>query len=106
MSFRYPTERGRVAPAESPTLRQRVAALRHIPPFVRMVWRTHRGLTLAMAALRLARAGVPVAVLWVGKLIIDAVVEARGGTLDSGHLWRLVALEVALALAGETLARA
>jgi ATP-binding cassette subfamily B protein len=71
-----------------------------------MVWRTHRGLTLAMAALRLVRAFVPVAVLWVGKLIIDAVVEARGGALDSGRLWRLVALEVALALAGEALARA
>ncbi len=58
-----------------------------------------------MIILRLARAFVPVAVLWVGKLIIDAVVAARGGTLDSGLLWRLVALEVALALAGELLAR-
>ncbi|MET0624427.1 MAG: ABC transporter ATP-binding protein [Pyrinomonadaceae bacterium] len=106
MSFRHPTAPGRAAPVESPTLRQRIAALRHVPPFVRMVWRTHRGLTLAMVALRLLRAGVPVALLWVGKLIIDVVVEARAGTLDSGRLWRLVALEVALALAGETLARA
>ena len=107
MSFRYTGVGGRpIPPPESPTIRQRVAALRYIPPFVRMVWRTHRGLTLAMAALRLFRACVPVAVLWVGKLIIDAVVAARGGTLDTGQLWRLVALEVALALAGETLARA
>jgi ATP-binding cassette subfamily B protein len=83
-----------------------VAALRHVPAFVRLVWRTHRGLTLAMAALRLARAGVPVAVLWVGKLIIDSVVAARGGAFETGRLWRLVALEVALGLAGEALARA
>jgi len=58
-----------------------------------------------MIVLRLARAFVPVAVLWVGKLIIDAVVAARGGTLDSRLLWRLVAIEIALALIGEILAR-
>ncbi len=59
-----------------------------------------------MVALRLARAGVPVAVLWVGKLIIDAVVAARGGALDTAYLWRLVGIEIALALAGEILSRA
>ncbi|HEX7955832.1 MAG TPA: hypothetical protein VF508_02760, partial [Pyrinomonadaceae bacterium] len=91
---------------ETPTLRQGLAVLRQVPPFVKLVWRTHRGLTLAMAALRLARAFVPVAVLWVGKLIIDAVVAARGGAYDAPRLWRLVALEVALALAVEALARA
>ncbi|HEX5708960.1 MAG TPA: ABC transporter ATP-binding protein [Pyrinomonadaceae bacterium] len=89
----------------SPTLRERVAVLRNVPPFVRLVWRTHRGLTVAMVLLRLVRAFVPVAVLWVGKLIIDAVVAARGGELDTRQLWRLVALEIALAFAGETLAR-
>lgn len=91
---------------ESPTLRQRLAVLRNVPPFVRLVWQTHRGLTATMVALRLVRAFVPVAVLWVGKLIIDAVVAARGGATDTRHLWRLVALELALALLGETLARA
>jgi ATP-binding cassette subfamily B protein len=58
-----------------------------------------------MIALRLTRAFVPVAVLWVGKLIIDAVVATRGGALDTRQLWRLVALEMALALAGEMLSR-
>ena len=92
-------------PVESPTLRQRAAALRYLPPFVRMVWQTHRGFTLSMAALRLARAFVPVAVLWVGKLIVDAVVAARSGSYDPARLWRLVAMEILLALAGETLSR-
>jgi ATP-binding cassette, subfamily B, bacterial len=90
---------------ESPTLRERVIVMRNVPPFVRLVWQTHRGLTTAMIALRLARAFVPVAVLWVGKLIIDAVVAARGGTVDTRQLWRLVALEIAFALVGETLSR-
>jgi ATP-binding cassette, subfamily B, bacterial len=91
---------------ETPTLRQRAAVLRNVPPFVRLVWQTHRGLTTSMVALRLVRAFVPVAVLWVGKLIIDAVVAERGGASDLPRLWRLVALEVALALLGETLSRA
>jgi ATP-binding cassette, subfamily B, bacterial len=90
---------------ESPTLRERIAVLRNVPPFVRLIWQTHRGLTVAMVALRLVRAFVPVAVLLVGKLIIDAVVAARGGTLDTRQLWQLVAIEIALAFVGETLAR-
>jgi ATP-binding cassette subfamily B protein len=90
---------------ERPSIRQRVAALRYIPPFVRLVWETHRGYTVSMMALRLLRAFVPVAVLWVGKLIIDAVVAARAGEYDAARLWRLVALEIALALAGEVLSR-
>lgn len=91
--------------AESPTLRERIVVLRHIPPFVKLVWQTHRGLTIAMILLRLGRGFVPVAVLWVGKLIIDAVVAARGGNFDSKQLWWLVALEIALAFLGEVLAR-
>jgi len=79
--------------------------LRNVPPFVRLIWQTNRRLTAAMVALRLARAFVPVAVLWVGKLIIDSVVAARGGTLDVSQLWRLVGIEIALALAGEMLSR-
>ena len=90
---------------ESPTLRERIRVLRNVPPFVKLIWQTHRGLTLSMIALRLSRAFIPVAVLWIGKLIIDAVVAARGGALDTSRLWRLVAIEIVLALAGETLSR-
>lgn len=79
--------------------------LRNVPPFVKLIWQTHRGFTLAMVLLRFARAFVPLALLWVGKLIIDTVVAARGGALDSNYLWRLVALEIALALLGEVLSR-
>ena len=58
-----------------------------------------------MIVLRIARGFVPVAVLWIGKLIIDAVVAARGGNFDSKHLWQLVGLEIGLAFVGEVLAR-
>jgi ATP-binding cassette, subfamily B, bacterial len=88
-------------------VRQRIAALRYVPPFVKLVWQTHRGMTAGMVALRLVRAFVPVAVLWVGKLIVDEVVSLRDAEgADLSRLWRLVALEIALALVGEALARA
>ncbi len=95
------------------TWRERVRALRYVPPLVKLVWQTHRAYTLTMVALRLARAFVPLATLWVGKLIIDAVVGARGNAdaintsfYGLRHLWQLVGLEIGIVLAGEWLARA
>jgi ATP-binding cassette, subfamily B, bacterial len=88
-------------------MRARLEALRYLPQLVRLVWQTHRGLTVAMVVLRLARAFVPVATLWAAKLIIDEVVlltQQPGGPLDD--LWRVVALELAIVVAGELLARA
>ncbi len=89
-----------------PTWHERIEAFRYIPPFLRLVWQTHRGYTVTMVVLRLARAFVPVATLWVGKLIIDAVVALRAGAPDLSRLWQLVALEAAVVVAGEILARA
>jgi ATP-binding cassette subfamily B protein len=90
---------------ERPTVRQQVEALRYVPPLLKMVWETHPGYTLTMAALRLLRSAVPVATLWVGKLILDTIVGMREGTPDLPHLWRLIGLEVAIVLVGEALAR-
>jgi ATP-binding cassette subfamily B protein len=91
---------------ERPTLQERFAALRYVPPLIRLVWETHRGYTAEMAVLRLMRAAIPVATLWVGKLIIDAVVASRDGSGDTSRLWKLIALEIAIVTAGDVLARA
>jgi len=91
---------------EAPTWRARLEALRYIPQFIRLMWQTHRGYTTAMVGLRLCRAFTPLATLWVGKLIIDAVVALREGPADLSRLWPLVALELAIVLVGEVLARA
>src|SRR5688500_20204445 len=58
-----------------------------------------------MIALRLVRAFIPTAILWLGKLIIDEVVAARASALTTPYLWKLVVLEIVLAFAGETLSR-
>jgi ATP-binding cassette subfamily B protein len=89
------------------SMRERLAALRYLPQLVRLVWQTHRGFTASMIILRLARAFVPVATLWVAKLIIDQVVlitRTPGTPLTT--LWRIVALELGIVVAGELLARA
>ncbi len=85
---------------------ERLAALRAVPQSLRLAWQTHRGYASATVVLRLLRASVPVAALWVGKLIIDTVVAARLGPADHARLWTLLALEVLIAVAGEALGKA
>jgi len=109
--------RGRHEPAPPRSLRERFAALRNLPPFVASVWRTSPPLCLATVALRLLRALLPVSTLYVGKLIIDAVVRLlAGGSAHAGpsswlddpaldRLWALLALEFALAVAADLLGR-
>ena len=85
--------------------RERLAALRYIPPLARLIWQTHAGYTSAMMLLRVLRAFVPVATFWVGKLILDTVIAVRDGQAELSELWRYVAIEVAIVVAGEILAR-
>src|SRR5688500_5771249 len=106
MSHPFIRTRGQRA-GEAATWRERLAALRYIPPLIKLVWQTHRGYTLTMALARLCRAFLPVATLWIGKLIIDEVVATRGAAaVNSERLWKLIALEIAIVLIGEALARA
>ena len=56
--------------------RERLQALRHLPKLLRMVWETNPGYVVGILLLRIARSVVPLAVLWVGKLIVDEVVHA------------------------------
>ena len=89
---------------------ERLQALKYVPPLLKLVYETHRGYTAAILVLRVVRSLVPLAVLWIGKLIIDGViaavrVRAGGGVIDWWHLGGLVALELGIAVAGEGLAR-
>ncbi|PYP08362.1 MAG: ABC transporter ATP-binding protein [Gemmatimonadetes bacterium] len=98
------------SPDAPPTWGERLAALRHVPPLVRLVFQTHRGYAAAILVLRAIRSLVPVAVLWVGKLIIDGVIAGvaavhAGRSPDWPHLAVLVGLELGIAVVGEGLAR-
>lgn len=91
--------------------------MRNVPPFLRMIWKTSPGLTLLSLGLRLIRSLLPLAMLYVGKLIIDEAVRLAGlpGTfppleqaISSGllsPLLGLLALELGLAVAADLLGR-
>jgi len=102
MGARHPSRKD----APPPTWRDRLRALGYVPALVRLVWDTHRGYTLAMMALRLVRGLVPIASLWVAKLIIDAVILAREVGGDWRSVLHLVLLEVGIVVTGELLSRA
>jgi ATP-binding cassette subfamily B protein len=107
----------RVVHSERRSLRERFGALRNVPPFLRLVWQTSPWMMSAQSMLRFIRALLPVATLYVGKLIIDEVVlltqtphPADGlrtwfanGWLDR-ILW-LLAIEFALAVLSDVLGR-
>jgi ATP-binding cassette subfamily B protein len=90
-----------------PSLKERFKALRNLPPLFRMIWTTSPAMTVASLMLRFIRAAVPLATLYVGKLIIDEVV--RLSRLESGrdltYLWTLVAAELGIVLLSDVLSR-
>jgi ATP-binding cassette subfamily B protein len=89
------------------TLKDRLTALRNLPAFFKLVWQTSPSLTVVNGTLRIARSAMPVALLYVGKLIIDQVILLSHSHGASTHyLWQLVATEFALAIATDALSRA
>ena len=96
----------RNAPPPRHTWRERVGALKNLPPFMRLVWDTSPSLTIAQAALRLVRALIPVVVLYVGKLIIDEVVALASGPHQfNDRIIQLIAIEFGLAIVSDIISR-
>jgi len=86
---------------------ERFRALKNIPPVLRLVWNSSPWLTVAGTGLRVMSALIPVAMLWVSKIIIDIVVA---GLRSPGHIpeqiWLLLGLEFLLAGLGTISGRA
>ena len=111
------TGRARRAAADL-TFRERLGALRHLPPFFRLVWETSPALFLTDVGLRVVRALIPVTALWVGKLVVDNVVRLAtesyavtdvGQWMDTGPgvaIVGLLLIELALAVLSDALGRA
>ena len=88
------------------TWRERFQALRNVPPLLRMVWQTSPWLTVATLVLRCVSALFPLATLWIAKLIVDLVVKAiRHQAIDRSAIWKLLILELLLAVASDLLGR-
>ncbi|WP_375409649.1 ABC transporter ATP-binding protein [uncultured Methylobacterium sp.] len=95
---------------------ERLGALRHLPALFRLVHAASPRLLEASLALRLVRAGLPVLILYVAKLILDGIVaeHARprpdgweGWFSDPQRRWlaTLVAIEFGLAVLSDLLGR-
>ena len=104
-------------PQNQLNMRQRFGAMRNVPPFLREIWGTSKPLTIAAIGLRLIRAFLPVATLYVGKLIIDEAIHLialdvpdrlrqawESGQLE--HLILLLGIEFGLAIGSDLLGRA
>src|SRR5215212_7614912 len=87
--------RGRGTPPPDASWRERLQALRHLPKLLRMVWESEPRYVLGILVLRVARSAVPLAILWIGKLIVDEVVHAitvsnAGGAVSWSRLAMLL----------------
>ncbi len=96
-----------------PAISQQFQSLRNVPRFFRMIWAVSPKMTLWNVLLRLVQAALPLALLYVGKEIIDEVVRFSGGQAQGpmywglpGALWFWVGLECGLAVFSSLIGRA
>src|SRR4051812_13420016 len=97
---------GRPPGASRPALKERIAALRYVPRLISLVWETQPVYATTMLVLRIVQSVVPLATLWIAKLVIDEVLHLARSGGSSHHLWMLVATELSVAFGGDLLARA
>ncbi|PWS33073.1 ABC transporter ATP-binding protein [Pedobacter paludis] len=94
-------------PVENITFKERLSSLRNLPSLFKLVWQSSPSKTIISFSLRILRSAMPVALLYVGKLIIDEVVvlstSATGGNMH--RLWELVGLQFFLAIMNDALSR-
>lgn len=94
-------------------LLKQFSSLRNVPRFFGMIWQVSPRLTVLNGLLRLFQAAIPVAMLYVGKLIIDLIIGISSGqepvpgafALWREQLWVWVGVEFALAIASGLLSR-
>ena len=76
-------------PEGSPSWRQRFGTLKSLKPLLVMIWNVSPPLVMFSILTRLVRALVPMATLYVGKLLIDAVVHSTRDRVRSVLCLRL-----------------
>ena len=86
--------------------KERIHALRNIPPLLRIVWDSGRGVVCGGALSRLFAAVLPLSMLAVSKRILDGVQAHFAGRPLPAGFWYLVAAEFALAVLGSLIGRA
>ena len=87
--------------------RDRLGALKNVPPVLRIVWESGPWVVVAGLICRVGVALVPVSTAAVTGYIIGAVADIFWSkrTAQESHLWWLAGIEFALTIAGNTLGR-
>jgi ATP-binding cassette, subfamily B, bacterial len=100
-----PPPNGMSNSSESLSFKDNILALRNIPKFFKLVWYTHPTLAFSNIILRFFKAGLPLATLYVAKLIVDNVIFLMNQPqpLDLSALWNLVIIELVLIFSSELL---
>jgi ATP-binding cassette subfamily B protein len=85
---------------------ERISALRNVPAVLKIVWDSGHGVVIFGLVSRLFSSLLPVALLWITKLIIDNIVHAVSAhqTVRPGFWWLVVA-EFSLAVLNSILVR-
>ncbi len=98
---------GQVPQGDIMSVRDRFRALANLPRFLAMVWQISPGMMLASMLLRLAAGAIPLAMLYVGKLIIDEVILQAGLWPDVAlnQIWTYLGIELGLAVASDGINR-
>jgi ATP-binding cassette subfamily B protein len=93
--------------AKKAGFKERISALSNLPAFFKLVWQSSSKKTFFSFLFRTIRSAMPVALLYVGKLIIDQVVllNSLPAGADHSYLYRLIILEFSLAIATDALSR-
>jgi len=92
---------------DSQSIKDQFSALKNLPEFFKLIWNTSKAMTLANIILRVVKAAIPLAMLYVGKLIIDEVIRLINIQGEGGmtYLWTIVAIELALAVVSDIINR-
>lgn len=92
------------------SFKENLKAFKNLPKFFHLIWKTNKPLTFTNIFLRLLASGLPLAMLYVGKLIMDMIVELyKAGDIQSWsqtpELWKWILVELGLAVLADLLRR-
>ena len=112
MQQRLKSTSGAQGTAPDLDLKERLGALSNLPEFFRLIWSCDHLLAVLNILLRVIRASLPVMMLYVGKLIIDEIVQisvtASSPAVENQEmsiLMSLVLIELGLAVLSDLLGR-
>ena len=93
-------------PEKKTSFKDSIQSLKMLRPFFKLIWETSAFYTVVNIILRLFKAGIPLATLYVGKLIIDEVIlQIAQDEKVFTSLWLFIGIEFGLAILSDVLNR-